>query len=173
MSEIEVNGQWYRCNRLPTRTQLHVAKRLIPVLQGLTPLFHAYAPQLAQQQLQAQTDPETGETVMVPAAPQITIEAAIAALGNTIGLLSDADADFILDTALSCVQWRQQGRWIPLLGPGGVLMNNDADDLALQLRLLWEVLSQSLANFSLATLLPSQPMTGNGMDPTAMARPAA
>jgi len=159
MSDIEISGQQYRCGRMPTRTQFHVVKRLIPVLQGLAPLFS----EVAKHNLV--TD-ETGN--MVPDLSSISAIDAVGALSNTISMLTDADGDFILDSALSCVRWNQGDRWIPLLAPGGTLTNGNADDLAVQLRLLWEVLSQSLANFSFATLLPSR-TEGNGLDQGMMA----
>jgi len=151
MSDVELAGYNYRCLRLPTRTQFHVVKRLIPVLQGLAPLFS----QAANQRL---TTDDEGNSV--PDFSSVTAIEAVAALSNTIGMLTDADSDFILDSALSCVRWQQGDRWIPLLGAGGTLTNGGADDLAIQLRLLWEVLSQSLANFSFATLLPQQAQNG-------------
>ncbi|HEY0725849.1 MAG TPA: hypothetical protein VGD41_18015 [Pyrinomonadaceae bacterium] len=156
MSDVEIDGQLYRCGTLPTRTQFHVVKRLLPVIQGLAPLF-----QQAQQRLVTDEDGITR-----PDLSRISAIDAVAALSNTIGMMSDADGDFILDSALSCVRWEQNGRWIPLYGPSGSLTNGSADNLATQLRLLWEVLSESLANFSFATLLPQQ--TQNGQDQMGM-----
>lgn len=70
--------------------------------------------------------------------------------------LSDADIDFVMDTCLDVVRYRSGERYERLRAPGGVLMlPAAADDLAVQLRLVWEVLVTSLQNFSLATLLPS------------------
>lgn len=157
MSDVEIGGQLYRCGVLPTRTQFHVVKRLIPVLQGLAPLFQ----QTVNQRLVTDEDGVTRADFS-----GISAIDAVAALSNTIGMMSDADSDFILDSALACVRWEQNGRWIPLFGAGGTLTNGAADDLAIQLRLLWEVLSTSLANFSFATLLPQQ--TQNGQDQMGM-----
>jgi hypothetical protein len=153
MSDIEISGQAYRCGRMSTRTQLHVVKRLIPVMQGLLPLFQS----ATQHRL---ISDENG--VMVPDFSSVSIVEALAALSNTVSMLSDDDADYILDAALDCVHWRQGQRWVPLRGPGRILLNSDADDLATQLRLLWEVLTQSLGNFSVETLLPS--IGQNGLD---------
>lgn len=160
MSEIAIGGHDYRCGKLATRTQLHVVKRLIPVVQGLAPLFAAGSTQL--------TPDENG--ALVPGFAGINLYEALAALANTVGLLSDADSDFILDAALDAVRWKQGERWVPLRAPGGALMLAAADDLAVQLRLLWEVLAESLANFSFATLLPSQ--ATNGIDQMATATAA-
>ena len=137
MSDVEINGQLYRCGRMPTRVQLYVVKRLAPVFQGLAPLFAA----------------EGG----------VNIYEGIAALTNTVGLLSDADADYVMDAALACVGWRQGAGWQPLRAPGGAFMIGAADRLDVQIRLLWEVLYESLSDFSLGLLLQS--LTGaNGAD---------
>jgi len=146
MSDIEIDGQHYRCNRMATRTCLYVVKRLVPVLQGLSPI-------LAE---------EGG----------INLYEALAALSNTIGMLSDRDADFIIDNALDCVRWQQGNTWQPLRAPGGVFMVGAADRLDVQLRLVWEVLYASLSDFSFAMLQPSQ-TAPNGLEqaPTIIARP--
>lgn len=140
MSEIDIAGQDYSCTKLPIREQLHVARRLSPLLGHLVPLMSPAANGTA-----------TGLT--------ISPVAALAALSETIRELSDADLDYILDHCLDCVRFRQGDRWAPLRAPNGLMMLQAAEDLAVQLRLVWEVLSASLANFSLATLLPFQSET--------------
>jgi len=154
MREVEIDNQLFRIAPLPTRTQLYVVKRLMPVLQGLTPLFA----------LARQTADDNAATV------NINVYDALAALTNTIGMLSDGDADFILDNALHCVAWRQGSQWLPLRAPGGVFMLGAADRLDVQLRLLWEVLQESLSDFSVALLLPSQ-TAANGLDQPPLATP--
>ncbi|MBO0737214.1 MAG: hypothetical protein J2P48_11670 [Alphaproteobacteria bacterium] len=146
MADIAINGHQYRCGKMPTITQRHVVKRLMPVLQGLSPLFAGTRPpRLAAQ---------NGE--LVPDVQDINVYDAIAALSNTIGMMSDADADYVIDSALDVVSWKQGNRWMPLrAGHGGAFMLGDADDLATQLRLTWEVLVESLGNFSFAVVLPS------------------
>jgi hypothetical protein len=93
----------------------------------------------------------------------LNIYDALAILTNTINLLSDADADFVIDAALQCVVWRQGPGWQPLRAPGGAFMNGAADRLDVQLRLLWEVLQESLSDFSFGLLLPFL-SAGNGLD---------
>jgi hypothetical protein len=176
MSEIEIDGQLYRCDRLPTRVQLHVVKRLAPVLQGFIPLIlyardravavgtnGAAANGATAAPNGADGDGPNGAAgaaslefdrdawVAVMREPDMIVEA-IASLTRTIGMLSDADADFILDAALAAVRWRQGERWVPLRAANGALMLQQADDLAIQLQLTWEVLVESVQNFSRAKL---------------------
>jgi hypothetical protein len=150
--ELEIAGQDYLCGRMPTRVQFHVARRMLPVLKGLQPLFATMGRNLV-------FDGANGS--MVPDVGSMTIFDGLAALSDTLGMMPDSDANFVLDNALDAVQWKQGNRWIPLRVNGN-LMLAAADDLAVQLRLTWEVLGESLSNFSIETLLGSQ--TTNGMD---------
>jgi hypothetical protein len=81
------------------------------------------------------------------------------AISETIGMLSDEAADYVLDLCLGAVKYRSpSGNWAPLRvgnNGSGQVMLDAADDLAVQMRLLWEVLYENLQNFSLETLLPT------------------
>jgi hypothetical protein len=180
MAEVEIDGQVYLCNKLPTRTQLHVVKRLMPVLQGLAPiLLYAYratkgeAPMFNAADNGADADNNeagngadplntmlNGDGMLNPSGvidllrqPEMIVES-MRALSQTINLMPDADADFVIDAALNSVRWKQGDRWVALRASGGGLSLGAADDLATQLRLTWEVLLESLGNFSPARVLP-------------------
>jgi hypothetical protein len=98
MSEIEINGQEYLCSRMPTRVQFHVARRLLPVIEGLRPLFAN-----AQRTL---VEDGSGNGTMVPDIGSLTIFDGLAALGNTLGMMSDADANYVLDNTLDAERWK-------------------------------------------------------------------
>jgi hypothetical protein len=153
MSEIEIAGQAYLCGKMPARKQFHVARRLTPIIKHLTPLFAA-RPQILTQD---------SNGALVPQFGAINIFDGIAALTDTIGEISDDDADYVIDNCLAVVKFNSGGGWAPLTAPNGGLMLQQADDLATQLRLVWEVLSENLSNFSFERLLPSQTGTMNGM----------
>jgi hypothetical protein len=155
MSEVQIGDQTYLCGRMPARKQFHVARRLTPIIKHLTPLFAA-APQVLI---------ADGNGTMVPAIGAISIFDGIAALTDTIGEISDTDADYVIDNCLDAVKFASGGGWAPLRAagspPGTGIMLPAADRIDVQLRLVWEVLRENLSNFSLETLLPSQ--TGNGL----------
>jgi hypothetical protein len=154
MSEIQIGDFEYLCGRMPTRVQFHVARRILPVMKGLQPLFATMGRNLMS------TYDANGNGALVPDT-NVTIFEGLAALSDTLGMMSDADADYIIDHALDAVRWKQAGRWAPLR-INGALVLPAADALDVQLRLTWEVLGESLGNFSLAIVLGSQ--TTNGMD---------
>ena len=153
MSIIEISGQHFNCGKLPTRTQWHVVRRLMPVIQGMMPLF------AASEQMRLN---DAGDGTVSPL-DAVNVFDALSALTNTIGMLNDQDADYIIDAALNCVRWRQGDRWMPIRAPGGAFMIGTADEFDVQIRLLWEVLRESLANFTPANIFPSP--APNGLDP--------
>jgi hypothetical protein len=151
MSEIQIGEFEYLCGRMPTRAQFHVARRFLPVLKGLQPLFASAGRNLVS----------SGNGEMVPDIGNATLFDGLAALSDTLGMMSDADANYIIDNTLDAVHWKQAGRWMPLRNNGG-LMLQAADDFSTQLRLIREVLWESLANFSIETVLGTS--IPNGMD---------
>jgi hypothetical protein len=143
MSEVEIEGQLFLCQKLPARAQYHIGRRLAPVLKGLMPLFQMIAARA------------NGGEVVPPDPYEI-----IAALTETLALLSDTDSDYVMDHCLAAVRFRSGDRWAPLIAPGGGMMLRVVEeDLSTHLRLVWEVLATNLTDFSLDRILGSQ----NGM----------
>jgi hypothetical protein len=153
MADIEIAGQEYRCAKLSTRVQWHVSKLLLPITHGLLPLvrFSQEHPDLML----------NGES-MAPAVMRGVFEA----LSDTLHRLSHEDMDYVLDAVLDAVRWRQGQRWMPLRAAGSqALMLQDADRFDTQLTLVWEVLRESVVNFSSENVRLSQlPTTTNGLD---------
>jgi hypothetical protein len=153
MSEVTINGQNYLCGKLNARQQLQIVKRLAPVLQGLLPIWA----------MMQQT--ESGQM----STNELGFHAAVA-VSQTISSLSDQDTDFVLDMCLGAVRYQTTGGWAPLRAGSngsGLVMLDAADDLATQMRLLWEVLYENMRNFSLEVLLPTsihQSMMGNSTE---------
>ena len=135
MSEIEIAGNIYSIAKLPARKQLHIARRLLPVADVLVHLMTVHDGELPLMQ-------------------------ALGALADTVGKLSDADFDYILDHCLEAVR-RKSGlgfQAVAMVTPqGSRLLFEDLDDMSIQLRLIWEVIRTNLENFSLDLLLPSPP----------------
>ncbi len=146
MSEVEIAGQHYLIGKLDARQQFKVVKRLAPVIQGLLPIW-----QVLQQSDRSEVD------------PVVLGLHAVTALSNTINMLNDDDSDYVIDMCLGVVKFQSPGGgWAPLRAGNGTsrVMFEPADNLAVQMRLLWEVLYENLRNFSLETLLPTA-LTGS------------
>ena len=136
MSEIELDGQRYQCNKFPTRQAWHVAIKLLPGADGLWYLMSG--------QLNEVEDPDTRS------------RNGFAAIATVMREINPADADFIIDACLDNCRFLSGGQWAPLRAPGSLngtgIMLQAADSFDVQLRLVWEVLNESMRNFSLEKL---------------------
>jgi hypothetical protein len=63
-----------------------------------------------------------GNGAMVPDIGNISIFDGLAALSDTLGMMADNDADYVIDHALDAVRWKQAGRWMPLRVNGGLVV---------------------------------------------------
>lgn len=133
--ETTVRGKTYRVKRLDAMRQLHVSRRLAPLLAGLAPALPALA---------------------VAKGPAESV-AAIKPFADAFAQLPDADAEYIVATCLSVVSRDAQGdgkTWGPLYVNG----TNCAEDLGLDtlLPLVVFVVKASLGPF-IADFLTSAP----------------
>jgi len=104
MAEFTVKGVDYRSGKMPARTQVHVLRRMAPIMGPLQALSAGIAPQ-----------------------------GAFVAMAEAIAALSDEAADYILDHCLAVVE-RKQGEAVwskikPNAGPG--LQFADIDMMAM------------------------------------------
>jgi hypothetical protein len=133
MIEVDIENIRYQCHKLPTRVQFHVAKRLMPAATIFMPLIAAS---------------QEGQ--------QVAPDAWVAGLQAAAGLISDQDLDYVVDRCLAAVKFQSGSGWANLTAPNGGIMFEPADEMDIQLRLVWEVMRTSLANFSFERLLQSQ-----------------
>ncbi len=131
-----VRGATYRVGRLNAMSQLHVSRRLAPLLAGLAPALPAIAG--------AKGD-------------MLQTAAAIKPFADAFATLPDRDAEYIVSTCLSVVSRDMAGdgkTWGPLFVNGV----NCADDLGLAdlLPLVLFVVKESLGPF-IADFLTSAP----------------
>lgn len=151
-TEFQVGEYYYRTRRMSARQQLHVVRRLGPVVGQIM----AYLPALGTLSLDNINDPQTRmalEQVLVPIAQ-----------GLTPGSISDADWDYVLDTCLSLVQrqitngtaiaWSEMFR-------GGRIMFEDLNGMEL-IQIAIQVIQENLASFFSAPL-PLQATNGGAM----------
>lgn len=134
--EVEIDGQIYLLNRFTggARKQFHVFRRLLPALSSIGPL-------LALKDSATLLPSDNGEI----AEPLLK---AVGGLADAIGAMSDIDADYVMDTCLDAIQFKTAGGWQRLRASNGAMMLSSADDLAVQMRLVFEVLMENLGSFS-------------------------
>jgi hypothetical protein len=135
---INVAGAEYKFSKLPVLNQIHVARRLTPILSEIAPLVKTVSKD------------SKGEDYLEMAAK------GAAALSK----LSDDEFNYILFELLSSVSRKQAGGgWAPVVSSGGkAIMFQDIDNVVSILRLMWEAVMCNFKNFTSALY----PTSGTG-----------
>lgn len=132
-SEVEIAGNVYVITRLPARKQLHIARRLLPVAESLIPL-------------------------LASSSDTVNVFDAMGAMADTVGRLPDNDVDYVIDHCMEAVKIKSGmglQNVVAMTPQGARPMFEHLDDMAIQLRLVFEVIKENLQNFSFDLLLPS------------------
>jgi hypothetical protein len=116
---VEVGGQKYRIGRIDARKQFHVARRLAPLLAGMSALG----------------DKSAG------------FAALIGPLTDALSGMSDEDVDYVLDVCLgACQRIQPNGQGAPVIARGGALMFEDMD-MGQMIQLAVKVIQENLGGF--------------------------
>jgi hypothetical protein len=140
--EFELSGHKYVVTKLKAKQQFHIVRRLLPVMKSFAPLIERAAEQMRD--LPQNTDRSKLNL-------NVDDSEAIAMLLDAIENLTDESSDFIIDMCLNAVQrvvHTPEGARLQPITVNGRLLFEELDDLAVQIRIVWEVLSNNLANFS-------------------------
>lgn len=135
--DFELDGNTYRAAPMPTRTQLHVSRRLAPFLtHTLTAVRSAM---------------ESGK---------LDIASSLTGIAEALSQMSDADCDFIMDSTLALVRREQgDGLWSPIFNAKARTMQFEDIGLSTMLKITAEVVQQALGPFLQeigAFLMPTQ-----------------
>lgn len=125
MEQIDINGRSYTIKKLSAMQQFHVARRLAPILAAFVD--------------------------GIPSASDVAGSLAgfdLTKIGEEVAALSDKDAEYILNTCLSAVTYRdvENQRDFPVQVKPGV-MRYDFIELPEMLRLTGEVIKLNLGGF--------------------------
>lgn len=137
MAEIEVNGQTYRIGKLNAFQQLHVSRKVGPLMPRLIPAY------IASQ------DGKILENLDVLAQ---MVEPFTQALSE----MTDADVEYVAATCLAVVHRKQGNSWAPVWNAGGHCLMFDDVDLGTMLPLVVRVITENLGPF-IRGLLTGQP----------------
>ncbi len=129
MSEFQVGGHTYRTGKMNAKRQMHVMRRLAPVMPNLAGLATTFAGR----------DPAS-VTLM-------DLSPALAPIANVISRMSDDDCEYVLDACLSVVQRQQMDAWAPVWNQAtGASMFADVE-LPAMLQIASRVLQENFAGF--------------------------
>lgn len=120
MNDIaEVGGHKYRIGRIDARKQFHVARRLAPLLAGMSGLGSKGA----------------------------GFAALIGPLTDALSGMSDEDVDYVLDACLGvCQRIEANGHPAPVMSRSGALMFEDID-MGQMIQLAVKVIQENLGGF--------------------------
>ena len=119
MTTVMFQDKEYLIGTINAFTQLHLVKRLAPVMGALKTLSDAY-------------DEDNPDAILEP-------------LGRAVGVLPDDDLDYIVNACLDAVQMRQAGGAWARMRTGGALMFEP--DLLTLLFLTFQVVKANLSTF--------------------------
>lgn len=133
MTEFEINGVQYRGGKLDTFKQLHVSRKIAPLVPKVLP---AFAPFMKREKAD-------GEKLTVDDLGMVA--QAIEPVTDILASMSDRDVEFIFDSCLSVVQRRQSRDWQPIWR-NGVLMFDDIE-MPLMIQIALKVIWDNLGGF--------------------------
>lgn len=139
-TEINVGADTFRIGRLDAMKQLHVARRLGPIMAGLGSSIM----ELLQQERPADAEGEEGGSA-ASMQKEAAMLALMAPIMDVVAEMPDETVDYIVRTCLSVVQRRQGDKWAPMMR-GTNFMFQDVD-MTLLIRLTVEVVKENLGGF--------------------------
>lgn len=123
---LTIAGNEYQFGRLNAFQQLHVSRRLVPILGALA----AAGPALVAAAQEGDDD----------------LTAFMAAVGPAVAGMSDADVDYVIKACLGVTSRRSGERWSPVLTRDSQILFSDID-MTVMLRLAVEVCKENLSSF--------------------------
>lgn len=134
MVEFELQGETYSVGRLNAFQQLHLSRKLAPVLPALVPFLQVAMSGGLERALSGDLE---------------EFAAASRPIASVLSQMPDADAEYIICTALSCVK-RKQGKFWHAMVSGGTMAYDDTPldaVLMLALRSIKENLGSFIQGF--------------------------
>lgn len=149
---IEINDNTYQINKLSLFDQIHIARKIAPVMSGLGQTIT-----LIQKQIEEMREEEAGgedifSRIIWDSSGPIT---------EALSKMPEDDTNFVIKKCLAVVTRldKSSGRYSKILASNGTPMFDDIDMMT-TIRLVWEVVQDNLGNFSLSR--PDRVMGGVG-----------
>ena len=147
--DYEIAGERYQSSKLNAFTQLHVLRKLGPVLAKIGPAFMMIAtqPRLVMNADGSVATNDDGSPRTVE--PNILDD--IGAIGPALEALSEmseADCEYVLQRCLAVTRRFQLGAWAPVFNEQAKRLMFEDMDLPTMLQIARQVLGDSLAGFS-------------------------
>jgi hypothetical protein len=134
MSEVAIGDNVFRIGKLNAIQQLHVSRKIAPVLPKILPAMVASQALMASLS-EVNPDLEGLASMLSPVA-------------DALAAMSDADAEYIFNECLSAVQLQQGNAFVSIWNKDSHTSQFDFIDFFLMIRLVVQVIWGSLGNFT-------------------------
>lgn len=150
--EVSVFGQKYKIGRMTAMQQFHVMRRLNIVCSAAGECF---------QRVQEMGGAGSIEDMVREKRPTTQILSVIQPLLAAVGVMTDADVEYVFSNCLGVVERRVDGDrgWAPVWPRGGGLMYTDIE-MPHMIVLTWHVLRENVADFFFVLLSGLTPQKG-------------
>lgn len=156
--EIEIQGKRYSIGRLSAKQQLHVSRRIAPVIPPMIPAFLKLGANL---RAQAPADGKSGvdRALDLLGGDADGFSEALQPFADALAAMTDADADYVIDNCLMAVQRYQETGWARVVTVESKQYMFADMDMGVILPLVVQVVVANLGPFiqGLLTSLPSSP----------------
>lgn len=158
MVEAEISGHQYRIDKLSAYQQLHVSRRIAPLIPGLVPLFGKYAQLMGQAEADGSRMDSADARFSGFRIDAGEIGALARPLLEAFAEMTDQNCEYVVDTCLSVVKRRSQtGDWTDFWNKAAKRsMFHDSEDIATVLQLTAKVITANLGN-SISALIGTSP----------------
>jgi hypothetical protein len=128
--EFEIGAQRYRAEKLDAFKQLHVSRKIAPIIPKLLPMFLKFAGNA-----EALKDDLAG------------MAEAFEPLAQALADMPDADCEYVFNACLSVVSRNQMNNWAPVWSQSGKSLMFDDIDLGQMTQIAVKVIWDSLGSF--------------------------
>jgi hypothetical protein len=164
MAKFTINGINYHSSKLPLFTQLHVARKLMPIMGSILEAFKPGMLDALVVKSPVTEDGAEGGNDQLPVDAtadtlrNVTIAKLLTIVGDALSHLSVEDTEFIIGSCLSVVRREQKGAWAPIWNVAANSLQYDDLHLPQIVQIAVQVVQDSLGGFFPEGLIPlSQP----------------
>lgn len=138
--DIEVRGTKYRVGKLSAMKQLHVSRKIAPLVPTLLPIMLELATSKGGTQDHAADATDTGSGLL--SRPQL-----LQPFADGLANLPDEHADYVIGECLAVVQRFQGNAWFSIWAAAAKQPTYDDIDLSVMIELSVKVIADSLGPF--------------------------
>ncbi len=151
MIEFELSGQKYRAGKLSAFEQLHLSRKIAPLLPKMLPVFA----QIASRRGAANGDEPSTEDHQPP--PDLDALAdAFSPLAQALAEMPDADCEYVFASCLRVVSRLQAQAWASIWNTSAKSLMFDDIDLPVMTQMVVKVIADNLGPFMQGLLAQAQ-----------------